>query len=118
MVRDFHPIGPGRFRVSLRSPWGQRIPAEMVLSTRRGWPHRREAREAGWAAFPVGPLVIGLRLGPENAGIEPTPPWDEPPTRSGPPLDDPFQPPLDRLDREDAALSNLVRSFRAERFRY
>lgn len=69
MVKDFRPIGPGRFRILLGTPWGQALPAEMLLSTRAGWPRRAEAVDPRWAAFVVGPVVIGMRLLGELQGL-------------------------------------------------
>jgi hypothetical protein len=34
----------------------------MVLCTRAGWPGRAEASDPRWAAFEVGPVVVGMRL--------------------------------------------------------
>jgi hypothetical protein len=61
-IESLQPIGPGRFLVTLRTPWGQEVPAEMLLTTARGWPERDEAQDPRWSALAVGPAVVALRL--------------------------------------------------------
>lgn len=65
MERDFddlRPAGPGRYRFSIQTPWGQTLPAELLLSTRSGWPLRPEAADPCWTAYPVGPAILAIRL--------------------------------------------------------
>lgn len=61
-IESLQPIGPGRFRVTLTTPWGQAVPAEMLVATSHGWPDRDEAHDPRWSAFPVGPAVVALRF--------------------------------------------------------
>ncbi len=61
-IEVVQPLGPGRFRVWLVAPWGQGLPAEMLVTTAKGWPDREEARDPRWTAFPVGPAVVAFRL--------------------------------------------------------
>jgi hypothetical protein len=61
-IDSLQPIGPGRFLVTLTTPWGQELPAELLLATAKGWPERDEAHDPRWAAFPLGPAVVALRL--------------------------------------------------------
>lgn len=61
-IESFEPVGPGRFRVVLLAPWGQGLPAEMLVTTARGWGDREEAQDPRWSAFPVGPAVVAFRL--------------------------------------------------------
>ncbi len=62
MHDDLRPIGSGRFAFSMNTPWGQRIPAELLVTTRRGWANRPESRDERWTAYAVGPAVMAIRL--------------------------------------------------------
>jgi hypothetical protein len=64
MGGDLERLGGGRFAVALRLPWGQRVPAELLVGTLRGWRERPEAADPRWAAYPIGPMVLALRLRP------------------------------------------------------
>lgn len=59
---EFRPLGPGRYACSLTTPWGQSVPAEVIVTTRRGWRQRPESRDGRWSAFPIGPAVIAIRV--------------------------------------------------------
>jgi hypothetical protein len=65
----FSQIAPGRFSFRWRTPWGQDVPAEILVSTRRGWPHRDEASDPRWAAFEVGPAIVAIRLMGESFAV-------------------------------------------------
>lgn len=61
--KDFRQIGRNRFAFTWRAPWGQEVPAEVIVTTARGWAERPEARNPRWAAYPVGPaVVVAIRL--------------------------------------------------------
>lgn len=60
--RDFRRVGPGRYAFTWQTPWGQDVPAEMIVTTARGWIERPEARNPRWSAYPVGPAVVAIRL--------------------------------------------------------
>ena len=62
MFDEFRQVGPGRFECVLTMPWGQTVPAEAIVTTRRGWVNRPEAMDERWSADPAGPAVIAIRL--------------------------------------------------------
>ena len=62
IVEELRSVGPGRYRVEVRLPWGREVPAEMLVGTWRGWSRRPEASDASWTAFEVGPAVVAVRL--------------------------------------------------------
>jgi hypothetical protein len=68
MKDEFRQIGPGRYAIAMTTPWGQAVPAEMILTTARGWADRPEAADGRWATLPVGPVMIALRLGEDAVG--------------------------------------------------
>lgn len=78
MSEELRPVGPGRYAFSVKTPWGQAIPAELIVSTAAGWPERPEARDPRWSAYPVGPLVLAIRL----IGGQPGPPVEPAPSRA------------------------------------
>lgn len=59
---ELRPSGAGVYRFTIQTPWGQQIPAEMLLATRSGWARRPEASDPRWTAYPVGPAVLAIRL--------------------------------------------------------
>ncbi len=59
---ELRPVGPGRYAFTLMTPWGQAVPAEMLVASGRGWDRRSESRDGGWSAFAVGPAVVAIRL--------------------------------------------------------
>jgi hypothetical protein len=59
---ELRRVGPGRFVFRWVTPWGQAVPAEMIVTTARGWSERAEARNPRWSAYPVGPAVVAIRL--------------------------------------------------------
>lgn len=59
---DFRRMGCGRYGFDWEAPWGQSVPAEMMVVPARGWPERPESRDPRWATFPVGPTVVAIRL--------------------------------------------------------
>jgi hypothetical protein len=60
--KDFRQIGRNRYAFTWTAPWGQEVPAEMIVTTPRGWAERPEARNPRWSAYPVGPAVVAIRL--------------------------------------------------------
>lgn len=62
MKGGLRPIGSGRYACMLATPWGQELPAEVILATVGGWPDRPEARDPRWAAYRVGPIVLAIHL--------------------------------------------------------
>ena len=62
MPADFQAIGPGRFEMAVRMPWGEDVPAEVLVTTARGWKDRPESRDGSWTAFRVGPAMVAVRL--------------------------------------------------------
>ena len=54
--------GPGRYRFTVHTPWGQKVPAEPLLARREGWDQRPEASDPRWTAYVVGPAVVAIRL--------------------------------------------------------
>ena len=85
MNEELRPIGPGRYACRLAMPWGQEVPAELIVATRRGWRRRPESRDARWAAFAVGPVVLALFLKGTITGDIP-PPTETVPTDAASPL--------------------------------
>lgn len=59
---DFRQIGRNRFVFTWTTPWGQEVPAEVIVTTARGWAERPEARNPRWTVYPVGPAVVAIRL--------------------------------------------------------
>lgn len=59
---ELRPVGPGRYGFVLRLPWGQEVPAELLVACRRGWGRRPEASDPQWSAFEVGPAMVAIRL--------------------------------------------------------
>jgi hypothetical protein len=59
---DFRQVGRNRYTFTWRAPWGQVVPAEVIVTTARGWAERPEARSPRWSAYPVGPAVVAIRL--------------------------------------------------------
>jgi hypothetical protein len=62
MSNELRPIGPGRYAFTLNTPWGQAIPAEVIVATVAGWSEHPEARDGRWTAYRLGPIVLALRL--------------------------------------------------------
>ncbi|MBX6315685.1 MAG: hypothetical protein IRY99_22635 [Isosphaeraceae bacterium] len=62
MRDDLRAIGPNRYATTVVTPWGQRVAAEVIITTRQGWGRWPEAEDARWAAYRVGPAVIAIRL--------------------------------------------------------
>lgn len=62
MLEEFRQVGPGRYACLLMAPWGQEIPAEVIVTTSRGWFDRPEAGDERWLAYPVGPAIVAVRL--------------------------------------------------------
>jgi hypothetical protein len=60
--RDFQHVGRNRYAFTLRTPWGQDVPAEVIVTTARGWAERPESRNPRWSAYPVGPAIVAIRL--------------------------------------------------------
>ena len=77
MLDELQKTGPDRYEITMTTPWGQAVPAELILATRKGWSQRPESRDSHWAAFLVGPVVVAIRLqsslSPASAAPEPTP---------------------------------------------
>lgn len=83
---ELRPVGPGRYATTLRLPWGQEVPAELLVASRRGWSRRPESRDPRWAVYEVGPAVVAIRLpggpgaasdvaaGPASVPVPGTPP--------------------------------------------
>ncbi len=59
---ELRPSGPGRYRFTVQTPWGQKVPAELLVGTKAGWDRRPEASDPRWTAYPVGPAVLAIRL--------------------------------------------------------
>jgi hypothetical protein len=59
---DFRRIGPRRYAFTWRTPWGQEVPAEMILTSAKGWSSRPEARNPRWVTYAVGPALVAIRL--------------------------------------------------------
>jgi len=83
MSGELRPIEPGRYGVTLMMPWGQEVPAEMIMATRDGWSRRPEAQDPRWSAYPLGPVVLAIRLlaPPAQAPDPPKPSPPSPPPR-------------------------------------
>ncbi len=61
MNDELRAIGPGRYAITVTTPWGE-VPAELIVATQRGWPERLESRDPRWAAYSCGPIVLAVRL--------------------------------------------------------
>lgn len=55
-------VGPNRYAVLVRMPWGTLEAAEVLVSTHVGWNLRRESRDPRWTAYLVGPAVLAIRF--------------------------------------------------------
>jgi hypothetical protein len=44
------------------APWGQSIPAELLVMTARSWREHPASSDPAWAAFTVGPAMLAIRL--------------------------------------------------------
>lgn len=59
---DWISIGPNRYLVMARMPWGTTERAEVLVVAEHGWEARHESRDPRWSAFRVGPVVIAIRF--------------------------------------------------------
>lgn len=59
---ELRPLGPGRYAFTMATPWGQEIPAELIMATPAGWRERPESRDPRWSAYEVGPIILAIRL--------------------------------------------------------
>jgi hypothetical protein len=60
--REWRALGDGRYAVWVGMPWGVEVPALVLVTSRRGWARRAEARDPRWTPYGIGPAVVAVRL--------------------------------------------------------
>jgi hypothetical protein len=60
--QHWRPLGGGCYAVLVQMPWGELVPAQVMVVTREGWNRRLESGDDRWNAYPVGPAVVAIRL--------------------------------------------------------
>jgi hypothetical protein len=80
----WRPLGDGCYAVLVKMPWGELVPAQVLVASREGWFRRPESGDVRWSAYPVGPAVVAIRL---LGGFSPdSPARPDPLSSSRPPI--------------------------------